>query len=506
MELDYLVIGAGSAGNVIARRLLDAGKRVAVLEAGDQDTNPNIAQLYTLGMLWHSEQDWDYYTTEQPGASNRRIHLPRGKVMGGSHALNATIWVRGDRWDYAAWEKAGCAGWGWEDVLPVYKAIENFDGGASESRGAAGLLDVVQDFARNPLQEDMLAGAVETGIPLNEDYNSGDVEGVSRMQLNVRDGKRFNTWHAYLKPVAEHPNLTLLTGAQVRRLLLEDGQVVGVEFDHEGQRKTLRAGETVLAAGAINSPELLLRSGIGPEQELREAGIEPAHHLPGVGKNLQDHLLSPVIFTTKAKPVPMGEVAPAEVHFFAKSTPDLPVPDTQPLFFSVPMYSQDYAPGEMTGPDNAFSMLGGLVRPQSRGEITLSGPLDTDPIRIDLGALAEQADVDALVASVRQCREIGRTRALAGWEPEEIHPGPAVSDDDLEQYVRDSVVTYHHQVGTCKMGIDERAVVDPGTFRVHGLGGIRIADASIMPLVPTGNTNAPSIMIAERAAAALIGS
>lgn len=505
MELDYIIVGAGSAGNVIARRLLDAGKRVAVLEAGGQDTNPDIAHLYTLGMLWHSEQDWDYYTTEQPGASNRRIHLPRGKVLGGSHALNATIWVRGDKTDYANWEKEGCAGWGWDDVLPVYKKIENFDGGASETRGDSGLLDVVENFERNPIQEDMLAGAVETGIPFNEDYNGGTVEGVSRMQLTVRDGKRFNTWHAYLKPVAQNPNLRLLSGAQVRRLIIEDGKVVGVEFDQDGERQELRAGETVLAAGAINSPELLLRSGIGPAEDLRATGIDVVHDLPGVGKNLQDHLLSPVIFTTAAKPVPMGAVAPAEVHFFAKSRPDLPVADTQPLFFSVPMYSQDYAPGEMTGPENAFSMLGGLVRPKSRGQVMLSGPGDEDPVLIDLGALREQADADALVASVRQCREIGRSQALAGWEPTEIFPGPEIADEHLEQYVRDSVVTYHHQVGTCKMGVDDLAVVDPSTFRVHGLGGLRIADASIMPLVPTGNTNAPSIMIGERAATAIIG-
>ncbi len=505
MELDYIIVGAGSAGNVIARRLLDAGKSVAVLEAGTQDTNPDIAHLYTLGLLWHSAQDWDYYTTEQPGASNRRIHLPRGKVMGGSHALNATIWVRGDKTDYANWEKEGCAGWGWKDVLPVYKKIENFDGGASETRGDSGLLDVVEGFERNPIQEDMLAGAVETGIPFNDDYNCGTVEGVSRMQLTVRDGERFNTWHAYLKPVAENPNLRLLTGAHVRRLIIEDGGVVGVEFDQDGERQELRAGETILAAGAINSPELLLRSGIGPAEELRATGIEPIHDLPGVGKNLQDHLLSPVIFTTAAKPVPMGAVAPAEVHFFAKSRPELPVADTQPIFFSVPMYSHDYAPGEMTGPDNAFSMLGGLVRPKSRGQVTLSGPGEDDPVLVDLGALREQADADALVASVRQCREIGRSQALAGWEPTEIFPGPEIADADLEQYVRDSVVTYHHQVGTCKMGVDELAVVDPSTFQVHGLSGLRIADASIMPLVPTGNTNAPTIMIGERAATAIIG-
>lgn len=506
-EFDYIVVGAGSAGNVVARRLLDAGKRIAVLEAGGDDTNPNIAHLYTLGALWHSEQDWDYYTTVQAGCAGRRLHLPRGKVMGGSHALNATIWVRGDRSDFDSWAEQGCRGWAWEDVLPVFKAIENYDGGASDTRGADGLLDVVQGFVRNPIQEAMFEGAVETGIEPNEDYNSGNVEGVSHMQLNVRDGKRFNTWHAYLKPVAGHPNLTLLTGAHVRRLLIAEGAVSGVEFEHDGATRTLRAGETILCAGAINSAELLLRSGVGPADELLEAGVVPVHDLAGVGKNLQDHLLAPVIFTTGARPVPLGEVAPAEVHLFAKSRPELPVADTQPIFFSVPMYSQDCLPREMTGPENGFSMLGGLVRPHSRGDITLTGPDAADPIRIDLGALSDQRDVDALVASVRQCREIGRTAALAPWQPQEIHPGPAITDgdEDLEAYVRGSVVTYHHQAGTCRMGVDEGAVVDPATLRVHGLSRLRVADASVMPTVTTGNTNAPTIMIAERAAAMILG-
>ena len=503
MESDYIVIGAGSAGCVIARRLLDAGHRVTVLEAGGEDTNPIIANVHEAGGLWHGPEDWDYYTEEQPGCSNRRIHLPRGKVLGGSHALNATIWVRGAKQDYDTWNYLGCPGWGWEDVLPVFRAIENYDGGASESRGTDGPLDVVGNFPMNPVQESILAGAQEIGIRLNEDYNSGDVEGVSKMQLNVRDGKRFNTWHAYLRPVADSPNLTLLTGATVRRLLIEDGAVTGVEFDHEGQVKTLRAAETILAAGAIGSPEALLRSGVGPAEELRAVGVDPVLDLPGVGKNLHDHLLSPVIYTTTAKPVPGCEVGAAETHLFWKSNPDLAVPDTQPIHFSLPMYFLD----SMTGPDNGFSLVAGIVRPLSRGEITLSGPAPEDPIRIDLGALSEQADVDSLVASVRQCRELGRTRALAEWGPEEVYPGPEVSDsdEDLEQYVRDTAVTYHHQVGTCKMGLDAMAVVDPRTLRVRGLDGVRVADASIMPLVPTGNTNAPSIMIAERAAALLTG-
>ena len=230
-EFDYIIVGAGSAGNVVARRLLDAGKRIAVLEAGDDDTNPNIAHLYNLGALWHSPQDWDYQTTEQQGCSGRTLHLPRGKVMGGSHALNATIWVRGAKQDYDTWAYLGCPGWSWEDVLPVFKTIEKYDGGASETRGDSGLLDVAQDFPRNPIQEAMLEGAVETGIKLNEDYNSGDVEGVSRMQLNVRDGKRFNTWHAYLKPVVDNANLTLLTGAMAREVTVgADGRADGVAY------------------------------------------------------------------------------------------------------------------------------------------------------------------------------------------------------------------------------------------------------------------------------------
>lgn len=502
MEFDYIVVGAGSAGCVIARRLIDAGKSVAVLEAGGYDTNPIISDVAAAGALWHGPEDWDYYTVEQPGCFDRKLHLPRGKVMGGSHALNATIWVRGAKQDYDTWNYLGCPGWGWEDVLPVFKAIENYDGGASDSRGIGGLQDVVKDFALNPVQESILNAAVESGVPLNDDYNSGDVEGVSKMQLNVRDGKRFNTWHAYLKPIADNENLTILTGAHVQRLLIEEGVVSGVEYLQEGEVKTLKSAETILTAGAISSPEVLLRSGIGPAEELSAVGITPVQDVPGVGKNLHDHLLSPVIFTTTTKPVPAPDVAAAETHLFWKSNPDLAVPDTQPINFSFPMYFLD----SMTGPENGFSLVSGIVRPLSRGEITLTGAQPTDPIRIDLGALAEQADVDSLVASVRQCREIGRADALAEWGPEEVYPGPEVSDDDeaLERYVRETAVTYHHQVGTCKMGLDAMAVVDPRTFKVHGVEGVRIADASIMPLVPTGNTNAPTIMIAERAATVLV--
>jgi choline dehydrogenase len=503
ITVDYLVVGAGSAGSVITRRLVDSGASVVVLEAGGEDTNPIIPDVFAAGALWHGPEDWDYYTTEQAGCSGRRLHLPRGKVTGGSHALNATIWVRGDRKDYDTWAYLGCPGWSWDDVLPVYKAIENYDGGASETRGTGGLLDVVKDFERNPVQNDILRAAQEVGVPLNEDYNSGSVEGASAMQLTVRHGKRFNTWQAYVKPVLSRENLTVITGAHVRRLLLEGRTVTGVVYEKDGELHTLKAAETILAAGAINSPEVLLRSGIGPAEELRSVGVEPVHDLPGVGKNLHDHLLSPVIFTTTTKPVPPSPVGAAEVHHFWKSTPDLAVPDTQPIHFSLPMYFLE----SMSGPDNGFSLIGGIVRPQSRGEITLSGPNPEDPLLIDLGALTAEEDVRALAASVRQCREMGRSTALAAWGPQEIYPGPDVSDsdEDLERYVRDTAVTYHHQVGTCRMGLDELAVVDPRTLMVRGLQGVRVADASVMPLIPTGNTNAAAVLIGERAAEFITG-
>jgi choline dehydrogenase len=350
------------------------------------------------------------------------------------------------------------------------------------------------------VQDSILEGAQEIGIKLNEDYNSGDVEGISKMQLNVRNGKRFNTWHAYLKPVADHENLALITGAHAHRLLVESGTVTGVEFEKDGELHTIQAAETILTAGAIDSPRLLLRSGVGPGKELEEAGIEPVLDLPGVGKNLHDHLLSPVIYTTTKKEVPAPEVAPAETHLFWKSQPDLAVPDTQPIHFSFPMYGEG-----MEGPENGFTLMGGIVRPASRGEIRLSGPRAEDPLLVDLGALSTAEDVRSLAASVRQCRELGRSQALSEWGAQELYPGPGVADDELEDYVRRTAITYHHQVGTCKMGVDQLSVVDPRTLKVYGLDGVRVADASVMPLIPTGNTNAPTIMIAERAAEFITG-
>lgn len=499
--MKYLVIGAGSAGNVMARRLLDAGHDVTLVEAGDYDVNPNIDHLNTLGLLWHSEDDWDYYTVPQPGANGRRLHVPRGKVMGGSHALNACIWVRGAREDYDNWSYNGCPGWSWDEVLPYFKKIEKFDGELNETRSDEGLLDVCSTYPRHDLQESMVQAAIDAGFPLNKDYNSGDPEGISRMQLNIRDLHRFSTFRAYILPVKNHKNLTILTGHRVTRLLFEGTQVTGAQFlKQDDTVQDIFADATILCAGALGSPEILLRSGIGPADELAELGIEVVADVPGVGKNLHDHMLAPVIFTTTQE-ISVPEAAPAQTHLFAKSTADQLVPDTQPIFFSNPMYSQGY-PGDMTGPDQAFTLMAGIVRPQSRGELTLTGADISDPVSLDLAVLEEQTDADALVASLKHCRTIGRQAALAEeWGAEEIWPGPQVTtDEELEEYARNSVVTYHHQVGTCAMGQSAQSVTNPRTLEVYKVSGLYVADASVMPTVPTGNTNAPSIMIAERAA------
>lgn len=497
---DAIVIGAGSAGSVVTRRLTDAGLRVLLLEAGGPDTNPMIHDMVGMGSLWHGPEDWDYYTVPQSHAGGRRLHLPRGKVLGGSHSLNAAIWVRGAAEDYDGWEADGCAGWAWKDVLPIYQAIENYDGGPGATRGVGGPLDIIGDYPLVPIQQSIIDAAVQIGLPHNPDYNDGVLDGVSQEQITVRNGSRLNTYIAYVRPIEDHDGLTIVTGAWVHRVLLEGTRATGVEYEVDGEVRTATAADVVLSAGALDSPRILLRSGIGPAAELAEVGIEPLVDLPGVGRNLHDHLLSPVIFTTDDREIdpPQPGVSVTQTHLFWRSDPDLSVPDTQPINFSVPMYQDG-----MTGPESGFSLMAGLITPYSRGSVTLTGPEPHDPIAIDLAALEDDRDAASLVASVAQCRAIGRAPALAVWGARELYPGPGVADEDLDAYVRSSAITYHHQVGTCRMGVGPDAVVDP-KLRVHGLDGLWVADASVMPTIISGNTNAPAVLIGERGAAFLL--
>jgi choline dehydrogenase len=494
---DVVVVGSGSAGAVVARRLVDAGASVLLLEAGGPDENPAIHDPGRLFELWDSEEDWGYRTVPQAACAGREVHWPRGRVLGGSSALNGMIYIRGHRADYDGWAALGNEGWSYDEVLPLFKRSEDFDRGPDEYHGSGGPLSVMTRYAPHPLIAAAVDAAQEAGVPFNDDHNGAELDGVGFAQLNIRGGRRHSVAEAFLRPVLDAPNLTVLTSARALRLLFEGTRCIGVEYAHGGAVRQARAGhEVVVCAGTIESPKLLVLSGIGPAAALGRLGIEPLADLPGVGENLHDHVLAPVIFAARgAVPPPLPGIQPLHGHLFRRSRSGLERPDIQPLFFHLPLYAEG-----QEGPPDGFTLMAGAIRPVSRGSLRLaSADPDADPL-LDPAYLADDVDLEALTAAAELCREIGRQPALSEWMREELYPGPSVrGGEELRDYVRRNAITYHHQVGTCRMGVDELAVVDP-ELRVRGLDGLRVADASVMPEVPSGNTHAAAVMIGERAA------
>jgi choline dehydrogenase len=494
---DVVVVGSGSAGSVVVRRLVDAGARVCLLEAGGHDDSPAIHDPTRVMELQGSPHDWDYLTVPQAGCAGRELHIPRGRVLGGSSSMNGMIYIRGHRLDYDAWAYAGNAGWSYEDVLPLFKRSEDFDGGESEYHGAGGELHVRAGYDPHPLHAAVVEAAQEAGLPFNPDHNGAELDGVGFAQLMIKEGRRQSQAVAFLRPVLDAPNLTVVTETRARKLLFEADRCIGVEIGRDGSvEHVLAEHEVIVCAGTIESPKLLLLSGIGDARQLRRLGIDVLVDLPGVGENLHDHALVPLIYAS-ARPMPpaVAGLQPLHSHLFARSRPGLVVPDLQPLAFHIPLYF----PG-MSGPADGFTLLSGLVRPASRGSLRLASADPDDPPLLDPAYLACDADVAALERGVELCRELAAASALAGWRGEELYPGPEVrSSEGVRDHIRQTLTTYQHQVGTCRMGVDALAVVDP-ELRVYGVAGLRVVDASIMPAVPSGNTHAAATMIGEKAA------
>ncbi len=516
---DHIIVGAGSAGCVLANRLsADPARRVVLLEAGGRDSSLFIAMPAGIAeIVKMPEVNWSYETEPEPALNGRRLWWPRGRVLGGSSSINAMCYIRGQREDYDGWAAAGCAGWSFDEVLPVFRRSEDQARGGNPYHGTGGPLAVSDLRYRNVLSEVFLAAGRERGLPENSDFNGATQAGLGWYQVTQRDGRRCSAAAGFLRPARGRPNLRVVTGALATRVLIEGGRVAGVEYAKGGERHRLAAGAVTLAGGAINSPQLLMLSGVGPAAELEAHGIRVLHDAAGVGGNLQDHLdyctlvksTQPVSYDfTKLQEAIVGirylltHNGPgssniAETGGFV-ATPRAPEgrPDVQLHF--VPAQLDDHGRNRLPGHGYTFHCC--VLRPKSRGRIRLASADPAAKARIFANYLAEPEDAATLVAGMKIVREIASARAFDAYRGEELFPGAkAQSDAELLAAIRAKAETIYHPVGTCRMGNDDGAVVDP-RLRVRGVAGLTVADASVMPTLVSGNTNAPTIMIAERAA------
>lgn len=535
---DFIVIGAGSAGSVLANRLTACGRyTVLLLEAGPADNNPFIHMPAGVAALMHSKKyNWRFWTQPQVHLGNRSLFQPRGKTLGGSSSINACVYIRGHASDYDAWAAQGCEGWAYRDVLPYFKRSETYErddcsrtnlpvdpADVTAFHGDSGPLNIAMPPSRNPLSHAFVQAGRQAGYPHNADFNGASQSGVGLYRAYQKAGQRCSNARAYLWPIRSRPNLTVVTNARAQRILFEGERAVGVAYQEGGQPRQANARrEVLLSCGAFNSPQLLMLSGVGPQAELERHGIAVRHVLPGVGHNLQDHLDVFLVMRTRNRlPISLhplswlrwllhlaryvvfrrGELTSnlAEAGGFVRSDPSEPIEDLQ--LHMVPLTATRHAlnlwPLLKT---YAYSVMIYDLRPLSRGRITLRSANPAEDPVIDPNYGAHQRDIDRLVKGIRVVRHIVKQAALAPLNRSELAPGERLqSDTELAQWVRATAETAYHPVGTCKMGVDATAVVDP-QLKVHGIAGLRVVDCSIMPTIVGGNTNAAATMIAEKAA------